>query len=425
MKRSLLFLIIVIISSAVFFNSGAFAAQSKKSTPPPPTKAKSTSASRSGSRTTTAATAAKPKNAVTSTKATGKSASSSKTVKVRSTRSRSRARRTYYSPWITPTFADSTLGDSIDGEDLTVRRAAVSALGGYNGSVVVADPTTGRVLSIVNQKLALTGAYQPCSTIKLVAGLAGLSEGIIDRDTNLRLSRRSSMNLTTALAKSNNPFFANIGDKLGFQKVHYYAKLLGLGERSGLEIAGESAGIFPAEKPSGVSVGLMTSFGEAIGLTPLQLAAMVSAIANGGTLYYLQYPKNQEDLLAFSPKVKRQLDVQQWLPDLRPGMLGATDFGTARRALYDANEPIYGKTGTCSDARTHLGWFGSYNEVNGRKLVVVVLLTGGRPVNGPVASGIGGQVYKALSEQQWYAHHSPTPVGPIVTNAAAGASPEN
>jgi cell division protein FtsI/penicillin-binding protein 2 len=347
-------------------------------------------------------------------------------VKVRSTtRSKSRSRRTYYSPWITPTFADSTLGDSIDGEDLTVRRAAVSALGGYNGSVVVADPTTGRVLSIVNQKLALTGAYQPCSTIKLVAGLAGLSEGIIDRDTNLRLSRRSSMNLTTALAKSNNPFFANIGDKLGFQKVHYYAKLLGLGERSGLEIAGESAGIFPAEKPSGVSVGLMTSFGEAIGLTPLQLTAMVSAIANGGTLYYLQYPKNQEDLMAFSPKVKRQLDVQQWLPDLRPGMLGATDFGTARRALYDANEPIYGKTGTCSDARTHLGWFGSYNEVNGRKLVVVVLLTGGRPVNGPVASGIGGQVYKNLSEQQWYAHHTTVPAGPIVTNAATGASPEN
>jgi cell division protein FtsI/penicillin-binding protein 2 len=212
---------------------------------------------------------------------------------------------------------------------------------------------------------------------------------------------------------------------LGFQKVHYYAKLLGLGERSGLEIAGESAGIFPAEKPSGVSVGLMTSFGEAIGLTPLQLTAMVSAIANGGTLYYLQYPKNQEDLMAFSPKVKRQLDVQQWLPDLRPGMLGATDFGTARRALYDANEPIYGKTGTCSDARTHLGWFGSYNEVNGRKLVVVVLLTGGRPVNGPVASGIGGQVYKNLSEQQWYAHHTTVPAGPIVTNAATGASPEN
>ena len=88
---------------------------------------------------------------------------------------------------------------------------------------------------------------------------------------------------------------------------------------------------------------------------------------------------------------------------MRPGMLGATDFGTARRASYDPDEPIFGKTGTCSDARTHLGWFGSFNEVAGRKLVVVVLLTGGRGVSGPVASGVAGQVYKNLSQQRYFA----------------------
>lgn len=402
MKRKLLLLLTVFIGLLAVASLAASAA---------------TSAKRKPARTT---------KAVATKSATGKSATAGKTVKARTTRSRSRSKRSYYSPWITPTFADSTLGDVIDGEDLTVRRAAVSALGAYNGSVVVADPSTGRILSIVNQKLALTGAYQPCSTIKLVAGLAGLSEGIIDLDTRLRISRRYSLDLTTALAKSDNPFFANIGNKLGFQKVYYYAKLFGLGERAGLAIEGESPGIFPEEKPAGVPVGLMTSFGEAIGLTPLQLTAMVSAIANGGTLYYLQYPKNQEELANFVPKVKRRLDIQQWLPDLRPGMLGATDFGTARRALYDANEPIYGKTGTCTDARTHLGWFGSYNEVNGRKLVVVVLLTGGRPVNGPVAAGIAGQVYKSLSEQHWYAQHfSTTPSTPVLTGATTGGSPEN
>ena len=57
-------------------------------------------------------------------------------------------------PWSSPTFADSTVGDSVDGEDLVVRRAAVEALGPYNGTVVVADPNTGRLLTIVNQKLA-------------------------------------------------------------------------------------------------------------------------------------------------------------------------------------------------------------------------------------------------------------------------------
>lgn len=314
-----------------------------------------------------------------------------------------RTKRKVYSPWDTPTFADSTWGDVVDGEDLTVRRAAVEALGPYNGTVVVADPNTGRVLSIVNQKLALGGAYQPCSTIKLVAGLAGLSEGIVERETRLRLSRRESINLTTALAKSNNPYFANIGEKLGFDKVNYYGRLFGLGEKAGLNIEGESAGIFPDEKPKAVPVGMMTSFGEAISLTPMQLAAMVSAIANGGTLYYLQYPRNQEEAQSLVPRVKRQLAFQRQLPDMKPGMMGAVDFGTARRALYDANEPIYGKTGTCTDSRTHLGWFGSYNEVGRSKLVVVVLLTGGRSVNGPVAAGIAGQVYKNLSAQQYFA----------------------
>src|SRR5574338_363365 len=60
--------------------------------------------------------------------------------------------RRVYNPWDTPTYADSTWGDSIDGEDLTVRRAAVQALGPYNGAVLVTDTNTGRILSIVNQR---------------------------------------------------------------------------------------------------------------------------------------------------------------------------------------------------------------------------------------------------------------------------------
>ncbi len=61
-------------------------------------------------------------------------------------------------------------------------------------------------------------------------------------------------------------------------------------------------------------------------------------------------------------------------------MMGAVEYGTARRIGFDPNEPIYGKTGTCTDSRTptHLGWFGSFTEVGKNKLVVVVLLTGGR-----------------------------------------------
>jgi len=306
------------------------------------------------------------------------------------------------SPWDAPTYADSTVGDVLDGEDLQVRRAAVDALGPYNGSVVVVDPASGRILSIVNQRLALTGAYQPCSTIKLVASLAGLTEGMIDKDTRVRISRGVSMDLTTAIARSNNVYFANLGEKLGFEKVQQYGRMCGLGEKAGYGLDGESPGIFPDRQPREIPVGMMTSFGEAIGITPLQLAALVTSIANEGTLYFLQYPRNEAEIEHFAPRVKRFLDIRDAVAKMRPGMLGATDFGTARRANYDPSEPIFGKTGTCSDQRTHLGWFGSFNEVAGRKLVVVVLLTGGPGVSGPVASGVAGQVYKNLSQQHYF-----------------------
>lgn len=313
-------------------------------------------------------------------------------------------KRYVYSPWTTPTFADSTAGDLIDGEDLTVRRAAVQALGPYNGSVVVADPQTGRVLTIVNQKLAFKSGFEPCSTIKVVAALAGLEEGVIDGNSTLHIGRRRhGITLTEALAKSNNPFFANVGERLGFERVTYYAKQFGLGERATLDSPEELPGTLP-DAPPADGMGMMTTFGEGIYITPLQLAGVMSAIANGGTLYYLQHPRSPDAAVQFVPRVKRQLDIDHFVSEMRPGMMGAVEYGTARRASFDQTAPILGKTGTCTDLRspTHLGWFASYNDIGPNKLVVVVLLTGGRPISGPVASGVAGAVYRNLNEQNYF-----------------------
>jgi penicillin-binding protein 2 len=324
-------------------------------------------------------------------------------------RLRASRKRIYFNPWTEPTFADSTEGDKIDGEDLIVRRAAVQALGPFNGTVVAVDPQTGRILTMVNQNLAYKSGFQPCSTIKLVAALAGLNEGLIDRNSGVRVGRRTSMNLTEALARSNNAYFASVGSRLGFEKVEQYAKQFGLGEKALLNDPEEQSGGLPDEPPSEGGVGMMTSFGSGITLTPLQLAALVTSMANGGTLYYLQHPRSQEEVEHLTPQVKRQLDIAQWIPQVKPGMEGAVEYGTARRANYNPNEPIFGKTGTCSDQRSpgiHLGWFGSFNEAGTHKIVVVVLLTGGRPVNGPVASGVAGAVYRNLSEEGYFGPQS-------------------
>ena len=303
-------------------------------------------------------------------------------------------------PWTEPTFADSTAGDHVDGEDLAVRRAAVEALGPYNGSVVAVDPASGRVLTMVNQKIATGSGFQPCSTIKVSVALAGLSEKVIQPATKLRVPGMR-MDLTYALAHSNNYYFATLGQKLGFEKVSYYAHLYGYGEKAGLSIPGEQPGHYPGAVPRNGGVGMLTSFGEEVEQTPLQLAALMSAIANGGTLYYLQYPRDQEEVKHFIPRVKRRLEISNQIPVVKAGMRGAVEFGTAHRAREDGE--IAGKTGTCSENHTHLGWFGSFNENGSHQVVVVVLLTGGRPAIGPLAAGIAGDVYRRLNEANYFA----------------------
>jgi penicillin-binding protein 2 len=316
-------------------------------------------------------------------------------------------------PWDRPTFADSTEGDRVDGEDMTVRRAAVEALGSYNGSVVAVDPTTGRILTIVNQRIALGEGFQPCSTIKVAVALAGLSEKIIQPASRYRLGGMR-VDLTYALAHSYNYYFATVGQKLGFEKVTYYAHLFGYGEKAGLNIPGEQPGYFPAAPPKNGGVGMLTSFGEEIRQTPLQLAALMAAVSNGGTLYYLQYPQSQAEMRSFVPRVKRQLDIGSLIPMVKPGMRGAVEFGTAHRAREDG--PIAGKTGTCTETHTHLGWFGSFNEIGGKKLVVVVLLTGGRPAIGPLAAGIAGDIYKLLGEANYFASGFPITPANLVSS---------
>ncbi len=312
----------------------------------------------------------------------------------------------YYERFYTSSFAtDVTEGDIIAGEDPIVRQAAIDALGNMNGTVVAIEPTSGRVLAMVNQKLALSSGAQPCSTIKLSVALAALSEGLIDEGTKVSLGGRARMNLTEALAHSNNAYFEAVGRKLGFEKIHYYANQFGLGELAGYGIPGEQLGAYPEEEISSKlgGVGKMCSFGEGISMTPLQLGALVSAISNGGTLYYLQHPTDPDAVANFQPRVKRHLDIEPIIPELADGMAGAVAYGTARTVRLNFNEEsILGKTGTCSRAGTRFGWFASYANTDVGRIVTVVFLQGGRPTFGPKAAEIAGRMYRNLYDHNFF-----------------------
>lgn len=345
----------------------------------------------------------------------------------RPTYARTTHRRRYYERFRTSSFAnDATDGDVTAGEDPIVRQAAIDALGNLNGTVVAIEPTSGRILAMVNQKLALSSGAQPCSTIKLSVALAALSEGLISKDTEVPLGRRSRLNLTEALAHSNNAYFEAVGRKLGFDRVSFYAHQFGLGELAGLEVPGEQLGAYPQEEISAKlgGVGKMCSFGEGISMTPLQLGALVTAIANGGTLYYLQHPSSSDAVANFQPRVKRHLDIGSMIPELFDGLAGAVAYGTARSVRLNFNEEsILGKTGTCSHAGTRFGWFASYANTDIGRIVTVVFLRGGRPTYGPKAAEIAGRMYRNLYQHNFFMAGSQGNTPAATVEKVSGAVP--
>jgi len=293
-------------------------------------------------------------------------------------------------------FGDPAAEDNPVGDDPAVRQAALTALGNWNGSLVVVNPNTGRVLSIVNQKLALSSGFTPCSTFKPVVALAALKEGIITSNTKLYVGSRQRMDVTEALARSNNVFFHKLGEMLGFTRLAQYAHEFDFGEKTSDNIPGESAGKFPTTSPKEGGAGYLAYYGMDMEVTPLQMAAVISAVANGGTLYELQYPRTADDLSEFAPKVRRQLsDLVQYLPQVKAGLEAAVLYGTGHSA-YDPEVQIYGKTGTCSEDGARLGWFVSFAQEQQPKYVAVVLLRGGRMMFGPHAAEIAGRFYREV-----------------------------
>jgi penicillin-binding protein 2 len=322
-----------------------------------------------------------------------------------------------------PTYADSTIGDDAQYDDPIVREAAIEGLGRYNGAVVAIDPNTGRILAVVNQQLAFSAGFIPCSTIKPVIALAALGQGVINQDSMIEVARRRYMNLTEALAHSNNAFFESLGREMGFDTVLKYARMMGLGERTGYDIPEEQAGVLPTAPPEFGGVARMSSFGQGIQITPLELGNVVATIANGGTQYYLQYPRTQEARDNFAPRVKQQLAIEPLLPEIRDGMLAAVLYGTAQRSWDYVSEQPLGKTGSCSDSLSRIGWFVSYADELHPRIVLVVLMRGhNHVVEGPMAAEIAGRIYHRLHEENYLESEMPAWESRAAAAAAASAN---
>ncbi|HEU4432257.1 MAG TPA: penicillin-binding transpeptidase domain-containing protein [Pyrinomonadaceae bacterium] len=285
--------------------------------------------------------------------------------------------------------------DDLTGEDPEVRRIAVNALGNHAGTVVVMDPMTGRVYSVVNQEWALRRGFKPCSTIKLVTGVAGLSENAIPMVDTVGDGYR--IDLTSALAHSDNPFFQQVGTKIGSEKMVSYARQLGLGEKTGLNVPFEFPGRLPEIK-SGNIERRMFSHADGFEVTPLQLGTLVSAMANGGRLLQPQIPHSPKEAAKMSPKVRRQLDITSdvW-HRMVPGMVGAVNYGSGRKA-YDPTQTVAGKTGTCIGDGGWVGLFTSYAPLANPRLAVVVIAQGtdGRR-HFPAA--VAGEIYRGLNHR--------------------------
>jgi membrane peptidoglycan carboxypeptidase len=288
--------------------------------------------------------------------------------------------------------------DETTGEDLEVRRAAVEALGDKAGTVVVMNPKTGQVYTVVNQDWGLRRAYKPCSTVKLVTGLAGLSERVIDPVQTVNIGTSSfSLDLTDSLAFSNNGYFQRVGGQVGFPKMMEYARKLGLGEPTGINHPFESPGKLPVFK-EGYAVNHMSSHGDDIQVTAIQLARMASAIGNGGKLLIPHLPRTPQENVNFKREVKRDIDIpEDNVRRILPGMIGAVNYGTARRAQAPLMT-IAGKTGSCREEiadRPWLGLFTSFAPVHDPQLAVAVILRGSH-ARGKYASEVAGGVYRRL-----------------------------
>lgn len=369
--------------------------------------------------------------------------------------------------------------------DKRIQEAAEKAFVGKRGAVVAMNPTTGEILAMVSrpsydpnlfaqrltaeawqqlatdpthpmQNRAFQAQYPPGSIFKLMVTIAGLESGALTPETKFNCPEHfylgnakfddwkkggfGTLDLKSAITHSANVYFYQAGLKVGIEPIVQTARAFGLGEPPGLGLGDEVRGNLPNPQPKrrgqpAWSPGntVVSSIGQGPVVTsPMQLLGMVSAIANGGTIYRPYVVKKIVSLTGdvleeYEPEAVRRVPVKpETLAFVRQAMLSVVESGTGAKAKVPG-VLIAGKTGTAqvvkkgeekrqADLKDH-GWFVSFAPVDNPKIAVVVLVENG---------GFGGQVAapvaKAVYEVAFGPHQVPTAAG---TEEAGDLNPED
>lgn len=276
----------------------------------------------------------------------------------------------------------------------------------------------------MNNKV-ITGEYPPGSTFKIVTGSAafelkkvGLDEPIFDGGFHPLVPTMGNaggevlgwLTFIKALAMSDNVYFYELGNRVGIDNIAKYARIYGFGEKTGIDLDGESKGLVASKdikrKIWNEDWRLGDTFNAAIGqgfnlTTPMQLAVMLSIVANGGVKYqpYLVDSILNVDGSVFEKPKRHEgkhIDVsQQTIDYIRMGMSATTQEGGTASYFSGLPKAIAGKTGTAenSHGRDH-GLFVAYGPVDNPELVVVCIVEQG----GFGSTAAGPIVYKAFEE---------------------------
>jgi Penicillin binding protein transpeptidase domain len=285
--------------------------------------------------------------------------------------------------------------DVINGENAEFRKVATDALAGREGTVVIMDPQSGRVFTIVNQDWAVKATWNPASTVKLITGMAAMDASLINPDQFVRTSAKSkAMDMTGAVAASDNAYFRALGSRVGADRFIEYAKQFGFGERTGIQLENESAGYLPKANQV-TDAGRLGAYGEGIEATPIQLATFVAALANGGKLLQPVVGGSPTGTLENAPSIRRKLDLQpKSLQRIITGMIGSVAYGTGAGAQNSA-QVVVGKTASSELKGQSSGLFISYAPADKPRVVVVVGIRG-QGAKGAEAAKIAGSIYHSL-----------------------------